>query len=810
MPPQDDPQGRAQKLQPRRHMFGLPEAPTFYPSAAEFADPIAYIQKIRPEAELAGLCKIVPPTGWNPPFAMDTKKFRFKTRIQQLNSLEGKTRTNLNYLDQLYKFHSQQGHPLTKVPQLDHRPIDLFDLRHEVAVRGGFYKVNAEKRWAEIGRVMKYDRKTCTSMSNSLKTTYQKIILPFELYLTKHGGSIPTTPRRSTPNGTLVDESDANDALENGAASAGGMRRSKRRRSARPAVSATEDRAVSPGADGQHSTRTHQRHQSPLSTASASREDTPQMASLRSAQAIGSSETAPVSQDAAGATAPAGAAGTKVVIPEWCEVCKSGENDESMLICDGCDKGFHMYCLSPPLSAIPTNDWYCDSCVLNAGTDFGFEDGDEYTLEIFKQKCDEFKRKWFKDYYANNTAAPSRKQRSPYLYGPQMEGRVPEDVVEEEFWRLVASPYENVEVEYGADLHSAQHGSGFPTAERNPLEPYSRHPWNLTVLPFQPGSLFNHIQQDISGMMTPWIYVGMCFSTFCWHNEDHYTYSVNYMHWGDTKTWYGVPGRHATAFEDAMREAVPQLFEDQPDLLFQLVTMLSPEVLVSRGVDVVTCDQRAGEFVVTFPQSYHSGFNQGLNFNEAVNFATPDWMPFDILSVRRYQQYARNPVFSHDELLMTMFERGPEYIDEPWFQQAVAEMVTRELRDRKKVRARWLRGALREVEWEGDEDSELPEEMRQQCFKCKAFSFLSAVVCDCSPNYVSCLTHADQSCKCEGDQKVLKSRYSDDDLEAILSRCKSAESKAQIWETEYRRGTSASSAALSTRRTSGAGRRRRS
>ena len=112
--------------------------------------------------------------------------------------------------------------------------------------------------------------------------------------------------------------------------------------------------------------------------------------------------------------------------------------------------------------------------------------------------------------------------------------------------------------------------------------------------------MFCHIRSDISGMMVPWLYVGMCFSTFCWHNEDHYTYSINYMHWGDTKTWYGVPGAVAegktvcffffgwhfspsksilppTAFEKTMKEAAPELFEKQPDLLFHLVTTLSPD-----------------------------------------------------------------------------------------------------------------------------------------------------------------------------------------------------------------------------------------
>jgi histone demethylase JARID1 len=37
------------------------EAPVFYPTCDEFADPLEYIEKIRPIASRAGLCKIIPP-----------------------------------------------------------------------------------------------------------------------------------------------------------------------------------------------------------------------------------------------------------------------------------------------------------------------------------------------------------------------------------------------------------------------------------------------------------------------------------------------------------------------------------------------------------------------------------------------------------------------------------------------------------------------------------------------------------------------------------------------------------------------------
>lgn len=47
----------------------IPHGPTFFPTVEEFeGNPLHYISKIRPIAEKYGICKIVPPKQWNPPF----------------------------------------------------------------------------------------------------------------------------------------------------------------------------------------------------------------------------------------------------------------------------------------------------------------------------------------------------------------------------------------------------------------------------------------------------------------------------------------------------------------------------------------------------------------------------------------------------------------------------------------------------------------------------------------------------------------------------------------------------------------------
>lgn len=47
----------------------VPYAPTFYPTIEDMeGNPLDFVEKIRPQAQKYGICKIVPPKGWNPPF----------------------------------------------------------------------------------------------------------------------------------------------------------------------------------------------------------------------------------------------------------------------------------------------------------------------------------------------------------------------------------------------------------------------------------------------------------------------------------------------------------------------------------------------------------------------------------------------------------------------------------------------------------------------------------------------------------------------------------------------------------------------
>ena len=327
-----------------------------------------------------------------------------------------------------------------------------------------------------------------------------------------------------------------------------------------------------------------------------------------------------------------------------CWECGSASDPDKMVQCRSCTGYYHIFCQSPPLHKVPPADtpWTCGVCSEYKKQSFGFSSGKQYTLDQYEERCAKFKREWFG------------------LRPDEPLDAVDRAKIERQFWSIVRQGKPAVEVEYGSELDTTVIGSGFPSKGK-----FANHPWNLNNLPKSQGSLLRHLD-DIAGITIPWLYIGMQFSSFCWHNEDHYCSSISYNHRGAPKQWYGIPGDCAAAFEAMMRETYPVLFKEQPDLLYQLVTLVSPSTLKKKGVSVCRATHYPGEFIVTWPQAYHAGFNYGFNVAEAVNFACPDWFSWGTRAVEHYRSLARVPVFSHDELLVRVALNQPDAETASW------------------------------------------------------------------------------------------------------------------------------------------------
>nr|GMD32108.1 probable lysine-specific demethylase ELF6 [Ipomoea batatas] len=191
--------------------------------------------------------------------------------------------------------------------------------------------------------------------------------------------------------------------------------------------------------------------------------------------------------------------------------------------------------------------------------------------------------------------------------------------------------------------------------------------WNLQVIARSPGSITRYMPDDIPGVTSPMVYVGMLFSWFAWHVEDHELHSLNFLHMGSPKTWYAVPGDYAFKFEEVIRV---HAYGDSTDrlaaltLLGEKTTLLSPEVIVSSGIPCCRLVQYPGEFVVTFPRAYHIGFSHGFNCGEAANFGTPEWLTVAKDAAVRRAAMNYLPMLSHQQLLylltMSFVSRVPK------------------------------------------------------------------------------------------------------------------------------------------------------
>ncbi|GIL98109.1 hypothetical protein Vretimale_3570, partial [Volvox reticuliferus] len=209
-----------------------------------------------------------------------------------------------------------------------------------------------------------------------------------------------------------------------------------------------------------------------------------------------------------------------------CELCRGGHQEDQILLCDRCDRGFHLFCLSPPLAAVPEGEWLCPQCssgrrlVADGGTALP---GGEMSFHDFERQAQSFKRN--------------------YWGGEAKAKKASWEEIESEFWRLVGDGEEQVEVMVATNLDSTVFSSGLPKQDGGAPS----HKWNLNYMPRLEGlhpSLLRHVSSPVPGLTASQLHVGMMYSSIAWHLEDHLLYSISYVHLGDPCRCYAVPNSH--------------------------------------------------------------------------------------------------------------------------------------------------------------------------------------------------------------------------------------------------------------------------
>lgn len=195
------------------------------------------------------------------------------------------------------------------------------------------------------------------------------------------------------------------------------------------------------------------------------------------------------------------------------------------------------------------------------------------------------------------------------------------DDLERKYWRgfCMKPPI------YGADI------SGTLTDHDQPY-------WNINKLGTILDDLENEYKLKIEGVNTAYLYFGMWRATFAWHTEDMDLYSINYIHYGAPKSWYVVPPEHGKRLERMAEGFFPGIAKSCNAFLRHKMSIISPKILQQNSIPYSQVTHNAGEFIITFPYAYHSGFNHGFNCAESTNFAMPRWINYGKIAAKCYCQ----------------------------------------------------------------------------------------------------------------------------------------------------------------------------
>ncbi|XP_076337248.1 jumonji, AT rich interactive domain 2 isoform X2 [Tachypleus tridentatus] len=154
------------------------EAPVYHPTAEEFQDPLEFIEKIRPEAEKYGICKIIPPDSFKPECKVNDD-MRFIAHNQYVHKVLYRWGPNVQHVSCIKKTLKVQGVSLEHAPLIGGVELDLSKLYNTVQHFGGLKQVIEKKKWQRVADAM-HIPKAAQDRVTKLYDAYCKYIVPYD------------------------------------------------------------------------------------------------------------------------------------------------------------------------------------------------------------------------------------------------------------------------------------------------------------------------------------------------------------------------------------------------------------------------------------------------------------------------------------------------------------------------------------------------------------------------------------------------------------------------------------------------------
>ncbi|XP_076005878.1 protein Jumonji-like [Genypterus blacodes] len=499
----------------------LGDVPVFRPAPREFQDPLVYLDAVREQAEVSGMCRVVPPSDWRPECKL-SEEMRFVTQAQRVHMLGRRWGPNVQRLACIRKHLKSQGITMDEPPVIGGCEVDLARFFQLINDMGGMQQVMDLKKWTKLADLLRIPKSAQDRLAK-LQEAYLQYLLSYD--------SLGAEERLRLQTEVLQEKK----SLE----------------SRRGPLEGLADSSA------------------PSALALARYEPKNGLVGGIVGGATGNHRTNGVFHRLKELEAQVKAGRRRLFAQE-----KQGKEDR------------------------------------HHGEEEEEEEEDRGVLSD-QHKC---------IYKGKSVSLTNffRIARNTMTMCFNKEPGAAE--VEQEYWRIVEQRDCHVAVHCGK-VDTSTHGSGFPTGKS---EPFSKHGWNLTVLPNNSGSILRHLGA-VPGVTIPWLNIGMVFSTSCWSRDQNRLPYIDYLHTGADCIWYSVPAEEKAKLDKVVHTLLQANGTPGLEMLEKNI-MISPEVLCREGIKVHRTVQRSGQFVVCFPGAFVSKVCCGYSVSETVHFATPHWM----------------------------------------------------------------------------------------------------------------------------------------------------------------------------------------